>query len=144
MSPRSAVLIDLDRAEPHGVRWRRVALIGAATLLIASLIGQEGPTSHPAAPASVVVATLAPRAQLATLALPASLGDVQLFAFPDWLANEPPPATLRGFVAVRGTMGITSVEGVTIVNWTERGISYWLESTSRTVPELVAIAEGLR
>jgi hypothetical protein len=70
--------------------------------------------------------------------------DVELSAFPDWLANEPPPSSLRAVVAVRGTMGIASVEGVTVVNWTEHGISYRLESIARSVPELVVLADSLR
>jgi hypothetical protein len=70
--------------------------------------------------------------------------DVQLSAFPDWLANEPPPASLRAVVAIRGTMGIASVEGLTVVNWTEHGVSYRLESASHSVPELVVLADSLR
>ena len=41
-------------------------------------------------------------------------------------------------------MGIASVEGLTVVNWTEHGISYRLESLHRTVPELVVLADSLR
>jgi hypothetical protein len=89
-------------------------------------------------------ALLAPRAPLSALALPSGVSDVSLSAFPDWLANEPPPASLRASVAVRGTMGIASVEGLTVVNWTERGISYRLESAERSVPELVVLADSLR
>ena len=70
--------------------------------------------------------------------------DVQLSAFPDWLANEPPPASLRAIVAIRGTMGIASVEGLTVVNWTEHGVSYRLESLERSVAELVVLANSLR
>ena len=70
--------------------------------------------------------------------------DVELSAFPDWLANEPPPASLRAVVAIRGTMGIASVEGLTVVNWTEHGVSYRLESLARSVPELVVLADSLR
>ena len=70
--------------------------------------------------------------------------DVQLSAFPDWLANEPPPASLRAVVAIRGTMGIASVEGLTVVNWTEHGVSYRLESASHSVSELVVLADSLR
>ncbi|MEX2046487.1 MAG: hypothetical protein WEE03_04940 [Chloroflexota bacterium] len=72
------------------------------------------------------------------------MSDVELSAFPDWLANEAPPGSFRAVVAIRGTMGLVSVEGRTVVNWTEHGISYRLESTERTVSELVVLAESLR
>jgi hypothetical protein len=41
-------------------------------------------------------------------------------------------------------MGIASVEGLTVVNWTEHGVSYRLESQNRSVPELVVLADSLR
>jgi hypothetical protein len=81
---------------------------------------------------------------LPTLALPTGVTDVELSAFPDWLANEPPAASLRAVVAIRGTMGIASVEGLTVVNWTEHGVSYRLESLSHSVSELVVLADSLR
>jgi hypothetical protein len=122
-------------------------LIGTA-LAAAALVAQQRsgsqPTPAPAATPTPTGALLAPRPQLSSLALPSSITDVQLSAFPDWLANEPPSASLRAVVAIRGTMGIASVEGLTVVNWTEHGISYRLESLSRTVPELVVLADSLR
>ena len=122
-------------------------LIGTA-LAAAALVAQQRsgsqPTPAPAATPTPTGALLAPRPQLSSLALPSSITDVQLSAFPDWLANEPPSAALRAVVAIRGTMGIASVEGLTVVNWTEHGISYRLESLSRTVPELVVLADSLR
>ncbi len=147
MSPRSAVLIELDRTEPRGIRWRRVAIAGIVALALATLVGQERPTrSAPALSPAVVPWTAVPGARLSlpTLQLTSTIGDVQLTAFPDWLANEPPPASLRGIVAVRGTMGIASVEGITIINWTERGMSYRLESPTRSISDLVRIADSLR
>jgi hypothetical protein len=41
-------------------------------------------------------------------------------------------------------MGIASVEGLTVVNWTEHGVSYRLESSNWTVPELAVLADSLR
>jgi len=70
--------------------------------------------------------------------------DVELSAFPDWLANEALPASFRAVVAIRGTTGIASVDGLTVVNWTEHGISYRLESVNRSIPELVVLADALR
>jgi len=122
-------------------------LIGTA-LAAAALLSQQRNGNEPApAPTAIPRATgalLAPRPQLSALALPSGVTDVQLSAFPDWLANEPPPASLRAVVAIRGTMGIASVEGLTVVNWTEHGVSYRLESANRSVPELVALADSLR
>ena len=146
---RNSVLIDLDKKERGTRLWQRIVLIAIGTALAAAaLLAQQRGGSEPApAPTATPTPTGAifmPRTQLASLALPAGLRDVELSAFPDWLANEPPAASLRAVVAVRGTMGIASVEGLTVVNWTEAGISYRLESLSRTVPELVILADQLR
>ena len=146
---RHSVLIDLDRKERRAAVWQRIVLIligtalAAAALLSQQRSGNE-PAPTPTATARPTGALLAPRPQLSALSLPTSVTDVELSAFPDWLANEPPPAALRAVVAVRGTMGIASVEGLMIVNWTEHGVSYRLESASRTVPELVVLADSLR
>jgi hypothetical protein len=144
---RNAVLIELDRVERRGVRWRRVVITGLVALAVATVLGQQRPDrlGPPSSPAVVsAVPAVAVRAQPAALHLPQNAGDVQLTAFPDWLANEPPPAALRGVVAVRGTMGIASVEGVTVINWTEHGVSYRLESQTKSISDLVRIADSLR
>jgi hypothetical protein len=148
---RHSVLIDLDRKERRAAVWQRVVLILIGTALAAAaLVAQQRSGSEPTpAPAPTATprptgALLAPRPQLSALALPSSVIDVELSAFPDWLANEPPPASLRAVVAIRGTMGIASAEGLTVVNWTENGVSYRLESPSRSVPELVVLADSLR
>ena len=146
---RHSVLIDLDRKERRAAVWQRIVLILIGTALAAAVLlsqqrsGNE-PAPTPTATARPTGALLAPRAPLSSLALPTSVTDVQLSAFPDWLANEPPPASLRAVVAIRGTMGIASVEGLTVVNWTEHGVSYRLESVSRSVAELVVLADALR
>jgi hypothetical protein len=147
---RHSVLIDLDKKERGGTRlWQRIALIGIATALAAAALlaqqrGGSEPEPAPTATPTPTGAYLYPRTQLASLALPAGLTDVDLSAFPDWLANEPAAASLRAVVAVRGTLGIASVEGLTVVNWTEHGISYRLESLHRSVSELVVLADTLR
>lgn len=147
--PRNSVLIDLDKKERGTRLWQRIVLIGIATALAAAALvaqqrGGSEPEPAPTATPTPTGAFLYPRTGLVSLALPAGLADVDLSAFPDWLANEPPAASLRAVVAVRGTMGIASVEGLTVVNWTEHGISYRLESLHRTVPELVVLADSLR
>lgn len=146
---KHSVLIDLDHKERGAALWQRLVLIGIATALAAAaLLAQQRsgtePAPAPTATPSPTGALLAPRNQLASLLLPTGLTDVELSAFPDWLANEPPPASLRAVVAIRGTMGIASVEGLTVVNWTEHGISYRLESVERSVGELVVLADSLR
>jgi len=146
---RHSVLIDLDRIERRAALWQRIVLIligtaiAAAALLSQQRSGKE-PAPAPTATPKATGALLAPRPPLSALALPSSVIDVQLSAFPDWLANEPPPASLRAVVAIRGTMGIASVEGLTVVNWTEHGVSYRLESPNWTVPQLVVLADSLR
>ena len=148
---RHSVLIDLDRKDRHGAAlWQRVALIligttvAAAALLAQQRSSEPAPVPAPTATPKPTGALLAPRPHLSALALPSSVTDVELSAFPDWLANEPPPASLRAVVAIRGTMGIASVEGLTVVNWTEHGVSYRLESRARTVADLVVLADSLR
>ena len=142
-----AVLIELDRVERRGIRWRRVVIPGLVALVVPTVVAQQPPDRlvPPSSPAVVsAIPAVAVRAQPAPLRLPQNAGDVQLTAFPDWLANEPPPAALRGVVAVRGTMGIASVEGVTVINWTERGVSYRLESQTKSISDLVRIADSMR
>ena len=147
---RHSVLIDLDRRERRAAFWQRILLIVVGTALAAAALlaqrnsGQPAPSPVPTATPKPTGALLAPAPGPSTLALPFGVTDVEPSAFPDWLANEPPAASLRGVVAVRGTMGIASVEGITVVNWTEQGISYRLESLSHTVPELVVLADSLR
>ena len=147
---RHSVLIDLDRKERRAAVWQRIVLILIGTALAAAALlaqqrgSQPAPAPTPTPTAKATGALLAPRPQLSALSLPTSVTDVELSAFPDWLANEPPPASLRAVVAIRGTMGIASVEGPTVVNWTERGVSYRLESLNRSVPELVVLADSLR
>lgn len=146
---RHSVLIDLDRKERRATLWQRIALICIGTALAAAaLIAQQrsdnAPAPEPVGTPAPTGALLPPRTQLATLVLPSGITDVELSAFPDWLANEPLPASFRAVVAIRGTVGLASVEGRTVVNWTERGISYRLESIDRSIAELVVLAESLR
>lgn len=146
---RHSVLIDLDRKERGTRLWQRIVLIAIGTALAAAALlaqqrGGSEPAPVPTATPTPTGALLYPRTQLASLVLPTGLTDVELSAFPDWLANEAPPASFRAAVAIRGTTGIVSVEGLTVVNWTEHGISYRLESLHRTVADLVVLADLLR
>src|SRR2546430_6780836 len=119
---RHTVLIDLDRKESRAAIWQRIVLIligtalAAAALLSQQRSGNE-PTPAPTATPKATGALLAPRPQLSALALPSGVTDVQLSAFPDWLPHEPPPASLRPGVAIRGTMGIASGAGFSAVEW---------------------------
>lgn len=146
---RHSVLIDLDRKERGTRLWQRIVLIAIGTALAAAALlaqqrGGSEPAPAPTATPSPTGALFVPRTYLASLVLPTGLTDVELSAFPDWLANEAPPASFRAAVAIRGTTGIVSVEGLTVVNWTEAGISYRLESLHRTVADLVVLADLLR
>ena len=78
------------------------------------------------------------------LVLPQRLGDVDLAAMPDRLANEAAPSSWRRVVTVRGVPGVAAVEGPAVVAWTEHGIAYWLASPTRSTEELIAIADELR
>ncbi|MBI3521560.1 MAG: hypothetical protein HY071_00495 [Chloroflexi bacterium] len=79
------------------------------------------------------------------LHMPDDAQDVELTWLPDRLANEPPPASVRIPVSIRGTTGLASVdETVAIVLWTERGIAYRLLSDTRSVGDLVLVAARLR
>lgn len=145
---RHSVLIDLDRKERRAVIWQRIVLfcIGialAAAALLAQRSGSE-PAPQLTSTPTPTGALIAPRTLVSALALPLGVTDVELSAFPDWLANESPPASLRAAVAIRGTTGIASVEGVAVVNWTEAGVSYHLVSTERSVAQLVTLASTLR
>jgi len=150
LGDRHSVLIDLDRKERRAAVWQRIVLILIGTALTAAALlsqqrgSDQAPTPAPTATPKATGALLAPRPQLSALSLPTSVTDVEFSAFPDWLANEPPPASLRAVVAIRGTMGIASVEGLTVVNWTEHGVSYRLESLQRSVADLVVLADSLR
>jgi hypothetical protein len=149
LADRHSVLIDLDKKERGTRLWQRIVLIGIATALAAAALlaqqrGGNEPEPVPTATPTPTGAIFYPRIHLASLVLPTGLSDVELTAFPDWLANEAPPPSFRAAVAIRGTTGIASVEGITVVNWTEHGISYRLESLHRTVPELVVLADQLR
>jgi hypothetical protein len=145
---RHSVLIDLDRKERRAALWQRIALICLGTALAAAALfaqrGESQPVPAPIATPTPTGAQLAPGTQTATLVLPIGVTDVELSAFPDWLANEQLPASFRAAVAIRGTMGIASVEGITVVNWTEDGVSYRLESLQRSINDLVQIANALR
>ncbi len=78
------------------------------------------------------------------LVLPARIGDVDLSAMPDRLANEAAPSSWRRVVTVRGVPGVASVEGPAVIAWTEGGIAYWLVSPTRTTDDLIKIADELR
>ena len=139
-SPFSSGVVDLEGEPiPPAGRERRHAIILAFVLglaLAAAAIGRDKP------------ATLVGFEPARTLTLPAGLTDVELVAFPDRLANEPPPPLPYVSVRVRGTEGLAVVtRGLGLVPtlyWTEGGMAYWLTSSDRDVSDLITIAESLR
>ena len=141
----SAVLVELD--PPSAGQTRRttaLAVAGMAILLATyAAVGPDAPPTTTPVPAAPAVASSAPPAPR-TLALPADVADVELVAFPDWLANEPPPPRMRATVRVRGTVGLASVDTPAAINWTEDGVSYHLTSMRLSVSELVGVAARLR
>lgn len=82
---------------------------------------------------------------LGILALPPDEGDVQLFAIPERLVNDPQPANQTLVVRVRGTVGIgAEAEGAVTLAWSERGFFYRLSSASLGIAELARVAARLR
>jgi len=72
------------------------------------------------------------------------MDNVDLFLVPERITNENLIWTLRSIVRIRGGVGIASVEGPSIVTWTEKGFQYWMVSPTRTTDELIKIANDLR
>ena len=86
-----------------------------------------------------------PRRLSTTLALPDGEGDVQLYAIPERLVNDPQPANQSLVVRVRGTVGIAAdAKGAATLSWSERGYFYRLTSGTLGVPELARVAARLR
>ncbi len=116
----------------------------ATGLLVLALSAESARDVTTSVPGTDPVTTAAPASALVpTLALPRGVTDVELTGFPDWLANEPLPASFRSPVAIRGTTGLASLDGITVINWTESGTSYHLRSLHHTVSELIIIADAL-
>ena len=84
------------------------------------------------------------RASARPLVLPANLENVDLFLDPERITNENLIWTLRSVVGIRGGVGLASIEGPSIVTWTEKGFQYWMISSTRTTDDLIKIADALR
>ena len=124
---------------PHpATTARTVASPAAATT------GAVSRSSSALAPASLgtAVRTVDPSAR--PLMLPLNLDNVDLFLVPERITNENLIWTLRSIVRIRGGVGIASVEGPSIVTWTEKGFQYWMISSTRTTDDLIKIADALR
>ncbi len=131
-------------------------IVVTALLLACGVFALAVWVTRPAAlPAPIAAAALPALAQTSSalvprgavmrpLVLPQRLGDVDLSAMPDRLANEAAPSSWRRVITVRGIPGVASVEGPAVVAWTEKGIAYWLASPTRSTEELIAIADELR
>lgn len=140
MSARAGAIVELDGSQSSRIGQERrtaVAIAFALCLAIgAAAISRDKP------------AVLVQAQPVRVLELPSGLSDVTLVAFPDRLANEPPPPLPFRTVRVRGTEGLAvATPGLGLVPtlyWTEGGFAYWLTSTNRDLHELIAIAESLR
>ena len=163
-------IVDLDMGTSRQPQRRDAVLIvglGGAILAFAAAIWLSAPhpttTSTAFARSSAAVASSAisrtsivlvpatPPSALPTvypaarpLALPANMDSVDLFLMPERITNENLIWTLRSIVRIRGGVGIASVEGPSIVTWTEKGFQYWMVSPTRTTDELIKIADDLR
>ena len=163
-------IVDLDKGTPRQTqRGDRalIAVLGGAILIFTAAIWLSAP--HPAATAAIVaqsstaapiaassrssialapasrgsaVRTLDPSAR--PLMLPLNLDNVDLFLVPERITNENLIWTLRSIVRIRGGVGLASIEGPSIVTWTERGFQYWMISSTRTTDDLIKIADDLR
>jgi hypothetical protein len=135
-------VIELEGGEstaPSGHDRRRALAVGFAMCLAvgSAFLGQDGP-----------IAVTQPAAQPALALQSATPSDVVLFAFPDRLANEPPPPMAWMPVRIRRTEGL-AVQAqrpgeISVVTWTELGTVYLLSSDRRQVDQLLDIANNLR
>lgn len=163
-------IVDLDKGTSRQPQRGDRALIvglGGAILVFAAAIWLSAPhprttsTTFPQSSAaaassaisrsSIVPVAATPPSAIPTvypparpLALPANMDNVDLFLVPERITNENLIWTLRSVVRIRGGVGIASVEGPSIVTWTEKGFQYWMISPTRTTDELIKIADDLR
>gem|GEM_PF-4321823 len=163
-------IVDLDKGtSPQPGRRDAVLIVGlgGAILVFAAANWLSAPhptTTSPAFPqssaaiassaisrSSIVLVPATPPSARSTvypparpLALPAHMDNVDLFLVPERITNENLIWTLRSIVRIRGGVGIASVEGPSIVTWTEKGFQYWMVSPTRTTDELIKIADDLR
>ena len=160
-------IVDLDKSTPRQAqRGDRalIAVLGGAILVFAAAIWSSAPhaaatiaRSSTAAPIAATargssalaqasigsaVRTVDPSAR--PLMLPLNLDNVDLFLVPERITNENLIGTLRSIVRIRGGVGLASIEGPSIVTWTERGFQYWMISSTRTTDDLIKIADDLR
>ncbi len=146
------VIVDLDRSV--AVSRRRsdrylIAALGLACVTFGLAVALRGPDASAPVPSGVDAAMMTPTERLALVtrddAMPSGvlffLPDVVLSAMPDRFLNEVGPAALREAVRVRGTLGIASVERPAVIMWTERGVTYWLTSATRTTDDLIRLAD---
>jgi len=156
MSGISRVVIDVDGEDPTPPgqdRRRAIALAFAMFLSVGvTAVGRDGPpATAPVDPPHTLVFSRD--------------GNAVLFAFPDRLANEPPPNLSYVTVVVRGTKGLAvntgrigvrdEVKGSATgsqpsaaqgwqVMWTEGGTAYTLSSDRGSLPDLLRVAGSLR
>ena len=162
-------IVDLDKSTPRQAqRGDRalIAVLGGAILIFSAAMWSSAPhaATAPATapqPSSDISITTTSRsgARVTTstspgqtardpsarpLVLPANLDNVDLFLVPERITNENLIWTLRSIVPIRGGVGLASIEGPSIVTWTEKGFQYWMISSTRTTDDLIKIADDLR
>jgi len=101
----------------------------------------SSPTTRPAAEIPDVDFIFARRP---TLVLPSGVSGVRLSAIPDSLLNDQPAARYRVPVIVRGTLGLSAIDGPAVIAWSEDGFWYELASTRLSVRQLIDLASALR
>jgi hypothetical protein len=147
-------IVDLDRDRTRHRQRRRdrgtIAALAAASAAFALAVWTGRPATVPAAqPATSeqeqpIAPASVPRGQLLRPLVLVPRPDVELAFMPDRLANEAAPWTLRGVVVIRGAPGVASVEGPAVISWTENGIAYWMASPTRSIGDLIDIANQLK
>jgi hypothetical protein len=148
------VIVDLDRPmrRTPALPLDRLAIIAltSASLAFALAVWTGRPATAPLADAATtrwdqsISSASVPRGVVLKPLVLAPRPDVELAFMPDRLANEAAPWTLRDVVAIRGAPGVASVEGPAMISWTENGIAYWMVSLTRSIDDLIDIANQLR
>jgi hypothetical protein len=146
-------IVDLEPSRQRQRRHERglIAALVTASAVFALAIWTSRPATAPAAqaaasfwPVATVSTASVPRGVVLKPLILGPLSDVELAFMPDRLANEAAPWTLRSVVVIRGAPGVASVEGPAMITWTENGIAYWMVSPTRSVSDLIRIADELR
>lgn len=140
-----------ERTVPSRRSRRALAAFAGVAIGVVVSAWPLASVSRSPATATPQSADAAPRASAAAatgavhvLSLPPGITDADLSVMPDRYVNEPPPASYRLVVTVRGIPALASVDPPAAITWTEGGLSYRLTTHARTVTQLLDIASSLR